>query len=302
MAETGVVVAGAPARLDAFVLAAAPQLSRRLVHRLIAEGAVRVNGRPARKGLRLRAGDAVTVPQLGGLRPEPETALAILHEDGRVVAVEKPGGMRSHALDPRERGTAAGFVLARWPETAGVGDPLAPGLVHRLDTGTSGILVAARTPDSYESVRAAFAGGRVEKRYLAVVAGAPPRTVVRTPLAHEGPAGRRMRPARPGERAWPAESAVEPLATAGGLTLVGVLIRSGVTHQVRAHLASLGCPVAGDRLYGGPEVGLAPGRHALHAAGLVLAVAGVAHLALESPLPDDMAALVPARSDRRRCR
>ena len=144
-------------RLDAFVHAALPGLSRRLVQRLIAEGAVQLNGHPAPKGARLGPGDRVTLPALpASVTPEPALSLAIAHEDDSLVAVEKPGGMRGHALDPRERGTAAAFLVARYPEMAAVGDPLAPGLVHRLDTGTSGLLLAARIPEAHAAVRAAL--------------------------------------------------------------------------------------------------------------------------------------------------
>ena len=153
--ELTVTEGSAPVRLDAFLHDAMPAVSRRLVRRLIAEGEVRVNGRAAAKGVRLRGGDRVTVPALpAGVAPEPGLALPIVAEDEHLMVVDKPGGMPSHALDPRRGGTAAAFIVARHPETAGVGDPLAPGLVHRLDTGTSGLLVAARTAEAFAVLRA----------------------------------------------------------------------------------------------------------------------------------------------------
>src|SRR5207247_11143367 len=124
-------------------------------------------------------------------RPAPEPALdvPIVHEDEHLVVLDKPGGMPAHALDPRERGTVAAFVLARYPETAGVGDPLAPGLVHRLDTGTSGLLLVARTPEAYRHLREARRTRAVEKRYLALVAGRPPAAHSRLEVAPpHGPA------------------------------------------------------------------------------------------------------------------
>ena len=152
MTRTLTVDAADAPRLDAFLAGSLPELPRRLVRRVIAEGAVRVNGRRAAKGLRLRPGDRITLPDFPvALEPEPALAVSVLHEDASLVVLDKPGGMRGHALDPRQRGTAAAFVLARWPETAGVGDPLAPGLVHRLDGGTSGVLVVARTPPGLSS-------------------------------------------------------------------------------------------------------------------------------------------------------
>jgi 23S rRNA pseudouridine1911/1915/1917 synthase len=261
-------------RLDAFVSAVLPELSRRLVRRLIAEGGVRVNGRRAPKGLRLRAGDRVTVPDLPThLEPEPDLPIAVVYEDVHLVALDKPGGTPAHALDPRQRGTAAAFLLARYPEMATIGDHLAAGLVHRLDTGTSGLLLAARTAGVYLALRAAFRARTVEKWYLAVVAGcAAPLHGLRTavPLAHDPRDRRRLAPAAPGTRGWPAETRIEVLDAGQERSVVQARIRTGLTHQVRAHLALLGHPVLGDRLYGGPPADLPPDRHALHAAAITL--------------------------------
>lgn len=297
MGEPTLIVEDGGARLETFVHAALPRLSRRLVRRVIAEGAVRVNGRPADKGHRLRRGDRVTVPALPA-RPvaEPALALPVVHEDGSLVAVDKPGGMPGHALDPRERGTAAGFLLARYPEMAEVGDPLAPGLVHRLDTGTSGLLLAARTREAWTAVRAALAARRIEKQYLAIVAGRFPRAVrlVDVPLAHDPRDRRRMTAAPPGARAWAAETRLEGLGTADDRSLVRACIRTGVTHQVRVHLALVGHPVLGDVRYGAPPGPFADGRHALHATRIALThPASGSSLVLECELPPALRALVP---------
>ena len=284
-------------RLDAFVHATLAPTSRRLVHALIAEGAVRVNGRRVTKGLRLRPGDRVTMPALPpGVVPEPGLALPVVHEDAALVVVDKPGGMPSHALDPRERGTAAAFLVARYPEMAGVGDPLAPGLVHRLDTGTSGLLVAARTAPVHAALRDALRRHAVEKRYLAVVAGRADRLDrqrVDAPLAHDPADRRRMTTATAGRRAWPAATWLEVVTVAGDRSLVQATIRTGVTHQIRAHLAHLGHPVLGDVVYGGASTELAPGRHALHAAALALPHPFERRtLRLEAALPRDLRALI----------
>ena len=296
MAALTLTVAAGGARLDAFLHGALPALSRRLVRRLIAEGAVRVNGRPAAKGVRVVAGDRVTLPDLpAGIAPEPGLALPVVHEDDALVALDKPGAMPGHALDPRQRGTAAAFLLARWPEMAGIGDPLAPGLVHRLDTGTSGLLLAARTRAAYQALRAALRAHAVEKRYLAWVAGdarALDGARIALPLAHDPHDRRRMVPATAGMHAWPAETRVAAVSTGHERSLLEATIRTGVTHQVRAHLAARGHPLLGDLLYGGAPAGLPPGRHALHAAGMTLPhpVDGRS-LGLSAPLPADLAAL-----------
>jgi len=283
-------------RLDTFLRGALPAMSRRLVRRLIAEGAVCVNGRPAAKGVRVAPGDRVTLPDLPAtITPEPGLALAVLHEDDALVALDKPGGIPGHALDPRQRGTAAAFLLARYPEMADVGDPLAPGLVHRLDSGTSGLLVAARTRAAHCALRAALRARAVEKRYLAWVAGdasALDGARVALPLAHDPRDRRRMLPATARVRAWPAETRLAIVAAGRERSLVEATILTGVTHQVRVHLAARGHPVLGDVLYGGAPAGLPRGRHALHAAGMMLPHPTDGRpLTLSAPLPADLAAL-----------
>jgi 23S rRNA pseudouridine1911/1915/1917 synthase len=295
VAERTLTAGAAGERLDAFVQGALPGLSRRLVQRLIADGSVRVNARRARKGTRLREGDRVTLPEMPRLVPEPERPLSVVHEDPHLVVVDKPGGVPGHALDPRQRGTMAAALVGHYPEMAEVGDPLAPGLVHRLDTGTSGLLVAARSAADYTALRAAFRAHTVEKRYLAVVAASAPVRggQVSTPLAHDPGDRRRMIPAPAGARAWAAETFIEVVVARGERALVAATIRTGVTHQVRVHLALLGHPVLGDLLYGGPPVALAPGRHALHATELTLPhPSDGRRLALRSALPAELETLL----------
>ena len=296
MAALTLSVGAGAVRLDTFLRGALPAMSRRLVRRLIAEGAVCVNGRLAAKGVRVAPGDRVTLPDLPAtITPEPGLALAVLHEDDALVALDKPGGIPGHALDPRQRGTAAAFLLARYPEMADVGDPLAPGLVHRLDSGTSGLLVAARARAAHRALRAALRARAVEKRYLAWVAGdasALDGARVALPLAHDPRDRRRMVPAAAGMRAWPAETSVMVVSTGCARSLVEATIRTGVTHQVRVHLAARGHPVLGDVLYGGAPAGLPRGRHALHAAGLTLPHPTDGRpLSLSALLPADLAAL-----------
>ena len=296
MAALTLTLGAGAVRLDTFLRGALPAMSRRLVRRLIAEGAVCVNGRPAAKGVRVAPGDRVTLPDLPAtITPEPGLALAVLHEDDALVALDKPGGMPGHALDPRQRGTAAAFLLARYPEMADVGDPLAPGLVHRLDSGTSGLLVAARARAAHRALRAALRARAVEKRYLAWVAGdasALDGARVALPLAHDPRDRRRMLPATAGVRAWPAETRLAIVAAGRERSLVEATILTGVTHQVRVHLAARGHPVLGDVLYGGAPAGLPRGRHALHAAGLTLPHPTDGRpLSLSALLPADLAAL-----------
>jgi 23S rRNA pseudouridine1911/1915/1917 synthase len=284
------VTLATPTRLDACLRALAPELSRRRIRTLVADGAVLVNGRPARKGARVVDGDVVELPALATLEPEPDLPLRVLFEDAHVVAIDKPGGVPGHALDPDQRGTVAAALLARYPELAAVADPLAAGLVHRLDTGTSGVLLAARTAEAHRELRAAFRRHDVTKRYVAVVAGTPAiGAVVDAALAHDPGDRRRMRLARPTDRAWPARTEVVAVEPHGELAVIEVEIRTGVTHQVRVHLARLGHPIVGDALYGGPTGPLAAHRHALHARRLEVPAYG---LCIEAPVPDDLRALV----------
>lgn len=295
MSDTTVTVTSAlPMRLDAFIRTVLPAFSRRLTRRAIAGGVVRVNGRLARKGTVVKAGDRVTLPGATRLVAEPDLPVPVLYEDASLVVVDKPGGVRGHALDPSERGTVASFLLGRYPETATIGDGLAAGLVHRLDHGTSGLLVAARTPTAFAALRGAFRRRAVHKRYLAVVMGTPPAVAhVTTALAHDPADRRRMIPARPGLRSWPAETRFAVLVAGRERALVQATMSTGVTHQIRAHLALLGHPVVGDGLYGGLPAPLPDGRHALHAARIAFPhPGGSGALELSSNLPDDIARLV----------
>lgn len=272
-----------------------PGLSRRAARKAIATGAVRVNGRRARKGQRVAAGDVVELDIPAGLAPQADLPVAVIFEDPYLVAVDKPGGMPGHALHPGERATVANFLLARYPECAAAGEPLAAGLAHRIDTATSGLLLAARSASVHGALRAAFAACEVEKRYLAIVAGRVRRPgEVSEPLAHARN-HRRMVPAREGlGRAFPAHTLYRPRGEFGSCTLLEVTLRTGVTHQVRAHLALIGHPLLGDHLYGGPPATpLPPGRHALHAARLSLRhpVSGEP-LDIQSPLPADLRRLL----------
>lgn len=290
-------VLGERLRLDVFLARALPGLSRRLLRRVLASGAVRVNGRPAPKGVHLRGGDRVSLAELPEtVAPEPALNLPIVYEDEALVALDKPGGVPGHAIDPRQRGTAAAFLVARYPEMAAVGDPLAPGLVHRLDTGTSGLLLAARTSAAHAAVRNALAARCVEKRYLALVAGdasALDGALIDVPLAHDRRDRRRMVAAPPDARAWPARTRIAVQAASARQTLLEVIIETGVTHQVRVHLAHRGHPVLHDLLYGGPPAALPPGRHALHATALALPhPTRGERLSLRCPLPADLQALL----------
>jgi len=275
-------------RVDVW-LADALALPRARVKELLERGAVRVGGRLPRKGDRTVAGARVevTLPDDDPRPvPQPELPLRLIHVDPQLIAVDKPAGLPSHPLVPGERGTVVNALVARHPECANASaDPREGGLVHRLDTLTSGVLLAARTPEAWRTVREAFSGREVDKRYLAVVTGpVADDGEIDLPLRHRGD---HVEPALSGG-GREALTDFHLLSRSGDAALLEVRIRTGVLHQIRAHLAAIGAPVLGDADYGGrPHPGL--DRFFLHAArlGLVHPATG-SGLELAAPLPDDL--------------
>jgi 23S rRNA pseudouridine1911/1915/1917 synthase len=250
-----VTVSGDATRLDRFLLGqeAFAGIGRRRLAALLEAGRVRVNGRPARKGTIVRAGDSIT---LRAPAPEPmsETATApqptVLYENAELVAVDKPPGVPT-TIGRKPGPSVAGGLLARYPEMATLDERGHAGLVHRLDTGTSGLLLAARTRETHATLRAAFARKRMVKDYLAVVAGRLVEpSIVSQPLARHPRSRGRMVPVAGARKGWSASTEVVPLQGDDALTLVRLRMRSGVTHQLRVHLAGLGHPILGDQRYG----------------------------------------------------
>ncbi len=288
-------------RLDRF-LADALGVPRRRVMAAFEAGDVRVGRRRAKKGEPVEPGREVHVrlpPPPAPPVPEPELPLSVVHADEAIVVVEKPAGWPTHPLVPGERGTVANALVARFPDCAVAGGDLREaGFAHRLDTDTSGLLVAARTRDAWDSLRAQLSARTVDKEYLALAAGSVFGPVeVAVPIGKEpGAVGKMV--AAPDDRlavktgAREALTLVETERRFPGWTLVRCRIATGVTHQIRVHLAHLGSPVAGDDLYGGarPE-GLH--RMFLHATRLAFDhPATGARVIFESPLPPELARVV----------
>lgn len=241
-------------RLDAFV-ARACGVSLKQARSLIEAGSVKLPGGPVAKGRRLLAGERVRVTALAAeapvLVPHPEVPLEVLYEDESLVAVNKPGPLASHPLRPGEGATAAGAIIARFPECAHASqDPREGGLGHRLDRGTSGVLLAARSRAAWEGLRQALAAPSCEKSYLAEVAGAAPMAdVIAEVIGRGGPRGGRAVVAG-GRDPLPARTEMERLTLRPSSSIVRARLASGRVHQVRAHLAHLGFPVLGDDVYG----------------------------------------------------
>jgi 23S rRNA pseudouridine1911/1915/1917 synthase len=252
-------------RLDAFLAAAGGASSVAAARRSIEAGLVRVDGRREKKGVRVRAGQVVEVAEAAPVRA-PELALELLYEDSDLVAVNKPAGVASQSLAAGETGSVASALSARFPECAGASpDPREGGLGHRLDRDTTGVLLAARNPESWRKLRELLSGGS-QKIYLAEVTGAPfaprespfvwrgtdpGRWVVDAPIGRTGRRGARVNVGG-GRQPLPARTELLVLETRGSSTLVEARLSRGRAHQVRAHLAYLGHPVVGDDVYG-PE-------------------------------------------------
>jgi 23S rRNA pseudouridine1911/1915/1917 synthase len=284
-------------------------LSRSQVQRLVSQGMITVDQAPARPALRLQAGWEVRVR-----RPEPEPLeltpeamdLDILYEDGDLVVVNKPPGLVVHPAAGHHEGTLVHGLLHHCQDLSGIGGKLRPGIVHRLDMDTSGVLVAAKNDRAHRALVAAFASGHVAKRYLALVHGRPRLTgridqaIGRHPRDRKRMSGRGPR-GKPARTSW---KVVESLPQS--VSLLRVAIATGRTHQIRVHLSEAGYPVLGDTVYGGRQVrrGLegpagqalrAGDRQMLHAVRLALdhPVSG-GRLEFWAPLPPDFRAVLDA--------
>jgi 23S rRNA pseudouridine1911/1915/1917 synthase len=254
-------------RLDQWLHDRLPEYSRSRIQDWIKAGRVRVNGAAGRASYALRAGDAVDVEPA---EPPPLHAVAeaiplsVLYEDADVVAIDKPAGMVVHAGAGVHSGTLVNALLHRFEALSGVGGDVRPGIVHRLDRFTSGVLLVAKNDRAHQRLAAQFAGREVEKVYLALVHGRPAADSGRIdrPIARD-PVRRIRMTARldQGRAAW---SEYKVLRRFDRFTLLEVRIGTGRTHQIRVHLASIGHPVAGDTVYGAPR-DPAAGRYFLHA-------------------------------------
>jgi 23S rRNA pseudouridine1911/1915/1917 synthase len=294
-------------RLDVWLAQRLPSLSRARIQALLEEGHVLLDGRRSRASARLRAGQEalVTVPDPVPAEPQPEDIeVAVVHEDGRLLVVDKPAGLVVHPGAGTARGTLVNALLGHVHDLSGVGGVLRPGIVHRLDKGTSGLLVVAKDDETHRALVRQFAGRTVEKEYLALVLGVPSRPAgeIDAPIGRDPVHRQRMSVRAPRGREARTSWRVEELFD--GAALLRVRIHTGRTHQIRVHLSSIGHPVAGDPTYGGNrtpssrraaarEALLSLGRPALHAARLAFThPASGERLSFEAPLPPELLALL----------
>jgi len=300
-------------RLDQFLTAQLPDLSRARIQQLLREGNALVNGAPAKPSLKLRGGEQITVT---AGPPPPLRAIAedipldIVYEDADLAVVNKPAGMMVHAGagatdDERNRGTLVNALLHRFGKLSEVGGELRPGIVHRLDKETSGLIVVAKNDIAHRKLAQQFSRREIRKRYIALVHGWPAkdRGTVNLPISRDVVRRTRMTTRGSGGRSAITHFEVRQRIDSpyGKFALLDVRIETGRTHQIRVHMASLGHAIVGDALYGAPrELKSKPGsrsapvlglgRNFLHAAALEFPQPRTDEpLALEAPLPEELA-------------
>ncbi len=298
-------------RIDRYLVRTRAASSRRGAAAMIEAGRVLINGHRCSKGDAVGANDRVEVApedsrgadSAAPIEPNPALDIPMLYSDDAILVVNKPGAIPCHPLRQGERDTVMNAIVARFPETAQCGDtPREGGLVHRLDNGTSGALMIARTHPAFAAMRAAIRAGKVARRYLAMVAGAidAPRDLD-APIAHHPKNPRRMtvgdasspRPSRAGRAAM---TRIEPIRRVGDCTLVAAIPRTGSRHQIRVHLARAGHPIVGDTLYGGPAAdSLAAGRFFLHLEEIKFDSPSSHRVTARAPLPLDLESLLASR-------
>jgi 23S rRNA pseudouridine1911/1915/1917 synthase len=290
-------------RLDHYLVRTGFAPSRSVAQELVERGLVRINGRRSKKSEIVGAEDRVEVAatnRRAAIEPNADLALEVIHQDAAVIVVNKPGGMPCHPLDADERGTVMNAVVARFPEIGTVGEkPLEGGLVHRLDNGTSGALLIARNRGTFDKLRDAIRAGRIVRRYEALVTGAMDgKNQIDTPIAHHAKNARKMivgdaSSANPKRAGRAASTLAEPLRRVGEFTLLSIAPKTGSRHQIRVHLASIGHPIVGDTLYGGPQnAALAHGRFWLHLCDVAFDSPAVGHVKVTAPLPADLKELI----------
>lgn len=300
-----IVSPDAAGRAERIVAARFPDVPRRVRQQWFIQGLVREDGAVLRKGASVAAGRVIFI-HVPDERLEPERraqpGFATLYDDEDVIVVDKPAGLASAALAGSREDSVAAQLLSLYPAMEGVGySRWDAGLIHRLDTDTSGVLVAAKSAEVFKELVGALQAGQVTKSYLAwtVRTPEPRRGTVATWLCADSKNARRMVAARAGAKgARFGETEYEVLATEGEFCLVRAHAARATRHQVRAHLASMGCPLAGDTLYGADEEP-GPGRHALHAEHV--AYRGGAHcrpFSCSAPVPAELARLTPTAVQR----
>jgi 23S rRNA pseudouridine1911/1915/1917 synthase len=293
-------------RLDQFLVSQLPETSRARVQELIAAKNVLVNGKPAKASLKLRGDEHIEIVgevQRPPLRATPEDIpLDVIYEDDDLAVINKPAGMMVHAgagatYDERNRGTLVNALLHRFAALSNVSGELRPGIVHRLDKETSGLIIVAKNDVAHRKLAAEFSGRRVKKTYIALVHGWPKKDkgTIASSISRDAVRRSRMTTRRTGGREAVTHYEVQRRIDSpyGKFALLKLKIETGRTHQIRVHMSSLGHPVVGDTLYAAPreirgktEPAMSLNRNFLHAAELQFEhPRSGEHLSFAAPLP-----------------
>lgn len=281
-------------RLDLCLADFCPDLSRTRWQQLIRAGHVIVDRKIVFKtGFQLQGGETVEArippPKDTTLRAEP-IPLDIVYEDGDLLIVNKPAGMVVHPSAGHDSGTLVHAVLAHAPDIEGIGGEIRPGVVHRLDKDTSGLIIMAKNDAAHRSLQRQFKDRNVDKVYIALVDGHPPTPVgrIEAPIGRD-PRDRKRMAVVPIGKGREATSVYQTLEQFSEHCLLEVQLRTGRTHQIRVHLSFIGCPVVGDRVYGKKRPSLPIQRQFLHAARLAIRLPGEdAPRHFEASLPDEL--------------
>ena len=306
-----------PASLDGVrvdrAVALLADLSRSSVNTLVAEGRVQVDGHTVRsRSTVLRLGQELRVDRMEELAPtgpeaDPSVVFTVVHADGEVIVVDKPAGLVVHPGAGHRGGTLVHGLLAEFPELASLPDAVGadrdrPGIVHRLDRGTSGLMVVARTPDAYHSLVAQLGARKVSRVYRALVLGTidEPSGIVDAPIGRSVSSPTRMAVSRKGKEAMTRYRVEQRFSEPAPTTLVWVSLETGRTHQIRVHLSAIGHPVVGDEAYSQGRVlpGASITRPFLHAHRLAFEHPGSGEpVSWTSDLPADLGDQLSALAD-----
>ena len=246
------VATGDSPRLDRFLAEKERELTRSRIHSLIGEGQVTLNGQVARPAQKVRTGDRVTltVPPVreSDLIPQ-DIPLEVIYQDSDIVVIDKPAGLSVHPGPGHPDGTLVNALLARCPDIQGIGGVHRPGIVHRLDKDTSGLIVVAKTEKAHHDISSQIKSRAVHKGYMALTVGAPPQDsgTVDAPIARDPRHRQRMAVVLGGRESRTHFRVVKEL---DGHALLSLTLETGRTHQIRVHLAYLGYPIYGDEVYG----------------------------------------------------
>jgi 23S rRNA pseudouridine1911/1915/1917 synthase len=256
--------------VDKFVTERRPELSRTQAQKLIADGYITVNGRPARPGLKLAAGDKIKIelppPPPSSLSPEA-IPLRIVYEDDDLLVIDKPAGLTVHPAPGHPQHTLVNAILSHLSELPATDDWRRPGIVHRLDKDTSGLMLVAKNSAAHRNLTEQFRSRSVVKSYLVLVRGrlTPPDGIIEAPIGRDRGRRERMAVVAAGH-GREARTRYHVVKYIGNYTLIEVRPETGRTHQIRVHLAAIGYPVVGDAVYGVKSIHLS--RQFLHAARL----------------------------------